>query len=76
MCILFSAKTPVVATRKGSGTRTLKWGLETGFLTLPMEAWAASLPGESPGWSYSMSSDTVHADGRRGESARTRQGSA
>ena len=30
MRILFSAKTPVVATRKGSGARTLKWGLETG----------------------------------------------
>lgn len=47
--ILFSAKTPAVATRKGSGARALKWGLETGFLTLPMEARAASLLGESPG---------------------------
>ena len=75
MRILFSAKTPVVATRKGSGARTLKWGLETGFLILPMEAWAASLPGESPGWPYSTSGDTVHADGRRGESVRTWQGS-
>lgn len=51
MRILFSTKTPVVATRKGSGARTLKRGLETGFLTLLMKAWAASLLGESPGQS-------------------------